>query len=210
MIRINLLPIKKSRRQEALRNELILAGLGAAVLIGILGVLVLLISAEVNEARAENKRIQAKIEEMKATVAQVEEVEKLKTDLQQKLTVIKQLKANKSGPVRMLDEIAMALPDKLQLTNLDEDAGLIKLKGQSVSNEVISQFLSNLEQSVYFREIYLNSIDQTTTKDGVKLKNFAITLRLVVPGVTTETEASATETKDAKADTKAGKAGKAG
>ena len=35
MIRINLLPVKVSRRQEAVRNELILAGGIAGVLLGI-------------------------------------------------------------------------------------------------------------------------------------------------------------------------------
>jgi Tfp pilus assembly protein PilN len=98
-----------------------------------------------------------------------------------KLQVIKQLKANKSGPVRMLDELAMSTPDKLQLVSLEESAGRLKITGISVSNEVISQFLSNLEQSEYFTDVYLNAIDQTE-QEGVRLKSFSITARLVVPG----------------------------
>ena len=81
----------------------------------------------------------------------------------------------------MLDELAMATPDKLQLTTIEEKSRRLKLAGISVSNEVISQFLSNLEKSEYFTDVYLNAIDQTD-KEGVKLKSFSITARLVVPG----------------------------
>ena len=189
MIRINLLPIKKSRRAEAMRAELILAGvgLGAVVLLLLLGQVWLL--ARVHEREGEKTTLNTRIEEMKAVVAQVEEIEKLKTDLQQKLHVIKQLKANKAGPVRLLDELAIATPEKLQITSLDEKGGLIKLSGYAVSNEVISQFLSNLESSQFLREVYLNAIDQKAIQ-GIKLKTFAVTMRLVVPGVA-EAEASA-------------------
>ena len=182
MIRINLLPVKKSRRQEALYTELVLAGIGAGILILLLAFTQLWMAANVNEAKAENQRMTKEIEQLKDTVAKVDEIEKLKTDLQTKLQVIKQLKANKAGPVRLLDELAIATPEKLQLTSLDEDNGLVKLAGLAVSNEVISQFLSNLEASEYFSEVYLNAIDQAKG-ETLQLKNFSITMRLIVPGV---------------------------
>ena len=182
MIRINLLPVKKSRRQEIVQRELLIAGIGLGLLVLLLASLFLYRSAEINNARAGNEDLKRKIEEMKAIVAQVDEAEKFKADLQKKLTVIKELKANKAGPVRMLDELAQAVPDKLQLTALDEEGGLIKLTGTAVSNEVISQFLSSLEQSEYFGDVFLNAIDQTV-KDGVKLKSFSVTMQLIIPGM---------------------------
>ncbi len=202
MIRVNLLPIKKSRRQEALRTELTLAGLALLGLVLLIAVVQVWTQLSVSEAQAENGRLKAKIEEMKAVVARVEEIEALKADLQKKLQVIKELKANKAGPVRLLDELAQATPEKLQLTSLEEKEGLVKLAGVSVSNEVISQFLSNLEGSAYLREVYLNAIEQKDV-DGVKLKSFSITMRLIVPG-TGEEAADAKKGKDAK-DGKAGK-----
>ena len=50
-----------------------------------------------------------------------------------------------------------------------------------MNNEVISQFMSNLERSEYFTDVFLNEIDQSE-KDGVKLKDFSIRARMVVPG----------------------------
>jgi len=201
VIRVNLLPIRKSRRQEALKTEATLAGVALLLLVLLLAVVQVWTGLRVDEARAENGRLKAKIEEMKAVVARVEEIEGLKADLQKKLQVIKELKANKAGPVRLLDELAQATPEKLQLTSLDEKEGLIKLAGVSVSNEVISQFLSNLESSAYFREVYLNAIEQKDVS-GVKLKSFSVTMRLIVPG--TGADADATKDGKGKPDANAG------
>jgi type IV pilus assembly protein PilN len=181
LIRINLVPQKRNRRQEAVRGELTFVGIGALGLVVLLGLVHGVAMARVNSIATENATLEREINQMKEVVKEVDAAETLKADLMRKLQVIKQLKANKSGPVRMLDELAMSTPDKLQLVSLEESAGRLKITGISVSNEVISQFLSNLEQSEYFTDVYLNAIDQTE-QEGVRLKSFSITARLVVPG----------------------------
>ncbi|MFT5685338.1 MAG: type IV pilus assembly protein PilN, partial [Myxococcota bacterium] len=161
MIRINLVPQKRNRRQEAVRGELAFVGGGAILLVILLGLVHGVAVARVNTISSENAALEREINQMKEVAKEVDAAEKFKADLERKLHVIKQLKANKAGPVRMLDELAMSTPDKLQLVLLEENGGRIKIIGISVSNEVISQFLSNLEQSEYFTDVYLNSIDQT-------------------------------------------------
>lgn len=181
MIRINLLPVKTSKRQEAVRTELILAGLGAALLCAFLAMLQVTLVARVNNARGDNNQLQQEIDRKKEIVAEVDEAERLKEDLEKKLAVIQKLKANKAGPVHLLDQLSQATPEKLQLTSLTETNNKIVFQGVAVSNEVISQFLSNLEQSEYFQDVYLNAIDQVE-KDGVTLKSFSVNARLVIPG----------------------------
>jgi type IV pilus assembly protein PilN len=181
LIRINLLPQKRNRRQEAVRNELTMVGIGAGLLLASLLTFHLVSVARAGSVSATNTAIEADITQKQEIVKEIQAAEEAQQDLEQRLKVIKQLKANKSGPVRMLDELALATPDKLQMTSLVEKRGLIQLSGISVSNEVISQFLSNLEQSEYFTDVLLIGIDQTE-EDGVKLKSFSITSRLVVPG----------------------------
>lgn len=181
MIRINLLPIKTSRRQEAVKGELVMAGVAAgAVLVVLLG-LQFALTSRVGTIEAENAVLNTELKQLEASVKDVENLEQMKADVMKKLGVIKRLKANKSGPVHMLDQLSQATPEKLQLQSLDERDGRIELTGIAVSNEVISQFLSNLERSEYFTDVFLNEIDQSD-KDGVKLKDFSITARLVVPG----------------------------
>jgi type IV pilus assembly protein PilN len=181
MIRINLLPVKVSRRQEAVRNELVLVGVGSGLLLALLIAAFVTVSARVNTVKAENVTLQQEIARVQEIAKEVEQAQQLKAELERKLSVIKQLKAAKTGPVHMLDELSQATPEKLQLQSLDEQKRRLEITGIAVSNEVISQFLSNLEQSEYFDDVFLNAIDQVE-EEGVKLKNFSITARLVVPG----------------------------
>ena len=100
--------------------------------------------------------------------------------LKEKLSAINDLKLKKVGPVRMLDELAINCPDKLQLTSLSETDGRVKLAGVAASSPDISKFMSNLENSAFFDEVVLNTIEQVE-QNGVKLKEFSFTTRFVVP-----------------------------
>ncbi|MEC9390824.1 MAG: PilN domain-containing protein [Myxococcota bacterium] len=182
MIRINLLPVRHSRRQEAVINEMIIAGIGLAIICVAMFGMYAVVSSELGEARDFNRGLQKQIDKTKKIVAEVDQQEKFSNELNVKLRVIKRLKANRVGPVHMLDELSQATPEKLQLTQVEEVGGKVSITGVAVTNEVISDFLGNLERSDYFSEVYLNAIDQTETS-GVKLKEFSISGTLVVPGI---------------------------
>ena len=186
MIRINLLPVRHSRRQEQVRNEMVVAGFGLGIVCVGMGVMYMLTANQVSAARETNDKLKQQINKTKEVVAEVDEQERLAQDLRTKLGVIMGLKANRMGPVHMLDELSQATPEKLQLRSVEEDNRKVSITGVAVTNEVISQFLSNLEESDYFSEVYLNAIDQTDVS-GVKLKEFSITAKLIVPGFDEET-----------------------
>ena len=205
MIRINLLPVRHSRRQEAVKNEIIIASIGVALMCMAMGGLYFVVHGQLSVARAENRALQKRIDQTREIVAEVDEQERMREDVQTKLRVIKRLKANRVGPVHMLDELSQATPEKLQLTAVEEDRSKLSITGVAVTNEVISDFLSSLEASEYFAEVYLNAID-TTEAGGVKLKEFSIGAKLIVPGLQ-ELEA---EEKEAEGKNKKGKKGKRG
>jgi type IV pilus assembly protein PilN len=181
MIRINLLPIRHSRRQDQVRNEVVLAGFGLGIMALGMGIMYILVANQVSAATDSNDALKQQINKTKEIVAEVDEQERLEKDLRTKLAVIMGLKANRMGPVHMLDELSQATPEKLQIKGVEENNRKVGITGVAVTNEVISQFLSNLEESEYFREVYLNAIDQTEV-GGIKLKEFSITAKLVVPG----------------------------
>jgi type IV pilus assembly protein PilN len=197
MIRINLLPVRVSRRAEAVKTELIIAGLVCGALVLMMLIAHVAISARVNNVRAENNALKTEIEQKQQILNKVRELEKVAQEVQQKLSVIKQLKARKTGPVHMLDQLAIAAPEKLQILSLQEKKGKVDIEGLAVNNEIISQFLSNLEQSEYFENVYLNSIEQEDER-GVKLKSFSISAKLVMPGLE-ELAPAAAPAKDGKA-----------
>ena len=183
MIRINLLPVRQARKLEAARQELVMAlAIGALVLFGSLGGWVFT-KAQLSNVDAQNAQLQAEIDSLAADVKKVDEMEKFREELERKLNVISELRDRKNGPVRMIDELSMATPERLQLTQLEEQGGNIKIQGLSVSNEIISQFLRALDASPYFDNVYLENIEaKAEQKDSpVPVKSFALSARLVTP-----------------------------
>jgi type IV pilus assembly protein PilN len=178
MIRINLLPVRASRRQEAVRNELVLAGLVLAAVTVFLAGLQIVLMAQASTLTSENIELDEQLKKKEAIRLEVEEMEKVRKDLEQKLAVIQQLNANRIGPVLLLSDLSDATPEKLQLTSLVEKDGVVKLTGLAVTHEVISQFMINIEKSKRFTDVGLNGVEQIEN-GGVKLKEFEITAKLV-------------------------------
>jgi type IV pilus assembly protein PilN len=183
MIRINLLPVRQTRKLEAARFEL-----GLTIAGGVLVVVLSLAawgaaSLRLASVEDENRLLQAEIDRLAADVAKVDEMEKFKAELERKLAVIAELRLRKSGPVRMIDELALATPEKLFLTELTEEEGEIELKGVSVSNDVISNFLRALEASAYFERVFLVDIEALPPEKNlsVTLKKFHVTAKFAAP-----------------------------
>jgi len=195
VIRINLLPVRQTRKLESLRREIALAGvLGATVVIGCLFVWAVL-GIRATSVKSENEKLDGEIAKLAEDVKRVDEMEKYKAELQRKLEVIDGLRAKKSGPAHMLEELALAAPEKLQLSGVVESGGAITVEGSAVSNEIISQFLRALEASDYFEAVYLQNIEAKSGDSAKKqstasvvVKEFALTARLVNPELKTVTE----------------------
>ena len=180
MIRINLLPVRTSKKQEAVRREALLALAGGAVALfaglALWGVTQLQLSG----VQADNLALQNEIDKLSTDAKRVDEMEKFEKDLQRKLDVIGDLRAKKAGPVHMLDDMSTAAPDRLTLTRLTEKGDNLEIEGIAVSNTVISEYLRALDASPYFEAVFLIDIsalppDKTIS---VTLKKFTLKARL--------------------------------
>ena len=70
----------------------------------------------------------------------------------QKLEVIDRLERSRSGPVHMLDELALHAPDRLWLTGLDAKNGQVEVKGMSLDNELVALLHDLARQLAVLRE----------------------------------------------------------
>jgi type IV pilus assembly protein PilN len=181
MIRINLRPVRISKRLEAVRRELLIGSIGLAGLFLAAFAFYSMLGGEVEEVKGENASMKQELDQLSKTVKRVEEVDAMKTDLETKLGVINTLKARKAGPVHMMDEISIATPEKLTLTGLSEKDGRILLEGFALNHEIIAQFNSNLEMSDWFDEVFLIEIQEEET-EGFRFQSFSIQGELIVPG----------------------------
>jgi type IV pilus assembly protein PilN len=158
MIRINLLPFRAARKKENIRRQVTIYVLCTVFAVLVMAYYAIQLNIELNRLIDEEQRLQVELKGYEATIRKINELEKKIKEIKTKLAVIKELEKNKTGPVHLLDEIAMAVPkEKLWLTSLKESAGTLKLTGTAMDNETVALFMTNLEKSDYIGAVELQS-----------------------------------------------------
>ena len=158
MIRINLLPFRAARKKENIRRQLMVYGLSVVLLLSIMGYTFFYLTSTLNGLKEDEKRIQDELKTYEQTIKRIAELEKKIKEIRAKLEVIRELEKNKTGPVHLLDELALAVPkEKLWLSSMKETKGSLTLTGTAMDNETVALFMTNLEQSDYISGVELQS-----------------------------------------------------
>ncbi len=181
MIRINLLPVRAAQKKEALRGQIaiLVLSLVATVLAcgGVYATMLMQIGSE-QEAKAakENELLQ-----LRKAIGEVDKFKKLQKDLQEKLGILDKLKQGKTGPVRLMDGLSNALPEKLWLTSFKEVGGAVTIAGMGMNEETVATFMRNLEESPFFRNVELTVTEQTNQGDAPRLQKFELSCQVETP-----------------------------
>ena len=178
MIRINLLPVRAAQKKERLRSQIVILVLTVVFVVIVCVVADLSISSKIESVQADIQRKNAEIAQLKKVIGEVDRYKNLKATLQSKLDVLDQLKANRSGPVRLLDELSIAIPDKVWIDSFKEDgAGNISITGTGMNEETVADFLQRLESSPYYQGIELVVIQKKIIA-GRETESFAINCKV--------------------------------
>src|SRR5690348_6154601 len=113
MIRINLLPAKVSKKKQAGTQQLAIA---AAVLVAALAGNFFWSSSRADALAAREakvKRTKAEIANLEKIIGEVNDIKQQQAAVKDKLAVLDKLKANRAGPVRLLDELAGLVPKRV-------------------------------------------------------------------------------------------------
>lgn len=180
MIRINLLPVREARRKADMQQQILILGLviGAAILACVLAQLAMLTSISNGQSRV--AQLNAQISEFQSQLQQVEDFKKKAGEIERKLEVIHKLELSRSGPVRLLDELASRSPQKLWITSLQAEGTRIHMKGMSLDTELIAEFLNRINDSPYLKDVELKSTELAES-GGLKLNSFQVTAVLTSP-----------------------------
>jgi type IV pilus assembly protein PilN len=185
MIKINLLPVRAAKKKETAIQQIsifcVSVLLVAVVLISLYGLKLGQISSAKNDISAAN----IKITELKAKIGKLEELKKFKEQVKKKLDVLAQLRKNKTGPARRLATLSNITPDKLWLTAYAESNENVKLSGVAYTEDLIAQFMQNIQASDDYSGVELIVSEQTVIAD-TKLKKFELAFKLesmVIPAV---------------------------
>ena len=110
-------------------------------------------------------------QQLRSVLAQVQKFETRKATLQQRVTLIEQLRRGQSAPVHVLDEISKAIPDRLWLVSLGQRDKDFTMEGRTTSLTALSDYVANLEASGWFKkpvDILDSQVDQTAQGDLVR------------------------------------------
>jgi type IV pilus assembly protein PilN len=132
---------------------------------------------EISAAQQETIRLHA-------VILQVQQFEEQKAQLQQRVVLIEQLRQTQTGPVHMLDQISRAMPPMLWLTELKQTDNLVVIDGRCLAVISLTDFVSNLEASGYFKrsiDILNTQTDPLPSPTGTMIR-FSIRAQFQVPG----------------------------
>jgi type IV pilus assembly protein PilN len=139
------------------------------------------VSNEVELSNARVHQMQRDIDQYKPQLDQVDVFRKKKSALEGKIDVIEDLDRARSGPVRILSELADRIPERLWLTHLSTKGEVILMKGSSLDNDLVALFLRNLSDSKYFGDVDLDRTELGASAGDLRLVEFSIRAVLVEP-----------------------------
>ncbi|MBU2499207.1 MAG: PilN domain-containing protein [Proteobacteria bacterium] len=159
MIRINLLPFRAARKKENIRRQITVFGLCIVFLLCVTAYNAIKLNDDLSKLKQDEQRIQEELKTYEDTIKKIADLEKKIKEIRAKLDVIKGLEKDKTGPVRLLDEIATAVPkEKLWLTALKESGGSLRLEGTAMDNETVALFMTNLAIAEHITSVDLLSV----------------------------------------------------
>ena len=189
MIRINLLKPESKEFREGpaapgpefrAKKAFPLTSIFILLLIAVLAAGFFLQKGLISRERDRLQTAQAEKKKLEYVVAKLAELENQKAVFERKISLINQLRAQKDSAVVILDELSKNLPDWVWLTEVSFQGQLIQIKGNALSNNLIADFIYNLENSAHFATVNLISSTQRTGRSAQFLE-FSLTLNYVLP-----------------------------
>jgi type IV pilus assembly protein PilN len=134
------------------------------------------LDADIAAAQQETTRLHAIIQK-------VQEFEQRRAQLSQRVVLIEQLRRDQTGPVHMLDQVSRALPPLLWLTEIKQTGTDITITGVSTSQTGVSDYITSLEGTGYFKRSIdiVNTTTETLPRPPGELVRFTIKAQFQAP-----------------------------
>ena len=172
MIRINLLSVERERTRKTARVALpsgqrVTIGATVVLLITVLGLGWWFWSLRQQSAKLDEDiaRAEAETRQLRTVLAQVQKFETRKAQLQQRVTLIEELRKGQSAPVRVLDQVSRSVPDRLWLNDMKQAGSDFTIVGFATTMTALSDFVAGVESTKWFKKP-VEIIDSQVTTDA--------------------------------------------
>ena len=180
MIKINLLLVRGAKKKETVKQQIIILILFLVVTVGIMGGIYVYLLGKISSTKVAITESESEIQQLKAKIGQIENLKKLEEEVRKKLDILNQLRVGKTGPVKRLAALSDTVPDKVWVTRYTETGESVSISGIGYTEDLIADFMRNLEASLQFTQIELLVSEQVDIS-GIKAKRFDLTCKLGAP-----------------------------
>ena len=158
MIRINLLGTERQKarartplfdvgRQVTLACSLILVLAAGGV-----GYWYYSLTQESAQVESELAAAQQEASRLRSLITEVQQFDQRRTQLNQRVALIEELRRGQSVPVQMLDLVSKSLPEMLWLTAITQTGTDVTIEGRSTTLISLSDFVGNLGVNEFFKK----------------------------------------------------------
>lgn len=180
MIRINLLPVRAAQKKEMLKGQLVIFVLSLFLVVAVCAGIYVNQAMRIDAVKKDIQRNQEESRRLKKTIGEVSQFKKKQAELRGKLDVLEKIKQGRSGPVHLMDQLSATIPDKVWIDSFKESGGNITITGGGLNEEVVAEFLRNLENSKFYQDVELQVI-QLETRGALKTQKFTLNCRVEIP-----------------------------
>lgn len=173
MTRINLLDWRARRRE--LRTRAFLAMLASAVVVAvaIFAIAMVLMRQVLEQQAARNDYLRQQLAEVDRKIEEIQDLQKVKSNLLTRMDVIEQLQASRSATVHFFDEIVNTVPEGVTLRSIRQRDASVTIEGVAESNGRVSTYMKNLDASPWFDNPRLIVI-KTSESDSQRRSDFTL------------------------------------
>ena len=182
-IKINLLPwreeLREERKQEFLKILVGVLLLAAAMIFGVDR----FYNIQIDSQQARNNYLSKEITVLEERIDEIKMLQQKRDELLARMKVIQELQGNRPVIVRLFDEMARRLADRVYFTSLSVQGKSITIDGVAESNNRISSQLRNFDESDWFEKPNVTGIVADPT-NGPQASRFKLMVQQSTPSAT--------------------------
>jgi Tfp pilus assembly protein PilN len=178
MIKINLLLARKEKKTGGMKKEFIVLILSVVFLLAVFIFIQWGLNKKVEDTLAQNAQKKEEIIKYKSLTAEVERKKQEQKMLQNRLDIINSLRKDKARAARVLDELSIHKPEKLQLESLKKEGAKLGIEGVAMDDETIANFMTSLRKSKLFKNVDL-VVSEQIEQSKMKMKKFVLSCEII-------------------------------
>jgi type IV pilus assembly protein PilN len=177
MIKINLLLARKEKKKGGIKKEFIVLIVSVVFLLAVCVFIQWGLNKKLEDTLAQNAKKRAEIVKYKSLTTEVEKKKQEQKMLQIRLDNINSLIKDKARAAKILDELSIDKPEKIQFESLKKEGAKLGIEGFALDDESIANFMTSLRKSKLFKNVDL-IVSEQVELSKMKVRKFVLSCEI--------------------------------